>query len=104
MPGDRSAVTCEALWHKIPASYKHGLVYTDFWEAYHKVVPAKQHRPGGKKEGQTNHVERFNLTLRQRLARLTRKTLSFSKSYLMHLICLRHFFYDYNRYCIHRFN
>jgi insertion element IS1 protein InsB len=41
-------------------------------------------------------VERFNNTLRQRLARFVRKTLSFSKSELMHLFCLRLFIWRYN--------
>ena len=31
-------------------------------------------------KSKTNHIERFNLTLRQKLSRLIRKTLSFSKS------------------------
>jgi IS1 family transposase len=29
--------------------------------------------------GKTNHIERFNNTMRQRISRLVRKTLSFSK-------------------------
>lgn len=48
-------------------------------------------------------MERFNLTLRQRVGRLVRKTLSFSKSPLMHLLCLRLFIDSYNRYCLQRF-
>ncbi len=52
----------------------------------------------------TNRLERFNLTLRQRVGRLTRKTLSFSKSYPMHLIHIRRFLLQYNQYCIHWFN
>jgi len=31
--------------------------------------------------GQTNHIERFNCTLRQRVSRLVRQALSFSKTY-----------------------
>jgi len=102
--GTRSMLCCRQLWEKIPPAYKTGLVFTDFWKAYQDVVPDNQHRACAKQEGQTNHVERFNLTLRQRIGRLTRKTLSFSKSYAMHLIHIRAFFLEYNRYCIHRFN
>ena len=106
--GSRSLSCCRALWHKIPPAYKQGLIFTDFWSAYQsayqEVVPDKQHRACAKQEGQTNHVERFNLTLRQRVGRLTRKTLAFSKSHIMHLIHIRLFFLHYNHYCIHRFN
>ncbi len=95
--GPRSLCSCRALWHKIPPPYKQGLVFTDFWSAYQEVVPDTQHRPCAKQDGQTNHVERFNLTLRQRVGRLTRKTLSFSKSHIMHLIHIRAFFLAYNQ-------
>lgn len=65
-------------------------------EAYGKVWPLGQHQACAKKEGQTNHVERFNLTMRQSVARLVRKTLSFSKRLLPHLRALRHFLVQYN--------
>jgi insertion element IS1 protein InsB len=42
-------------------------------------------------------VERWNTTLRQRLARFVRMTLSFSKSVLMHEACLLLFLHRYNR-------
>jgi IS1 family transposase len=51
----------------------------------------------GKETGETAHVERFKNTVRQRLARFVRKTLSFSKSVLMHEICLRLFLWRYNQ-------
>jgi insertion element IS1 protein InsB len=50
----------------------------------------------GKESGLTAHVERWNNTLRQRLGRLVRKSLSFSKSDAMHELCLRLFPHDYN--------
>jgi IS1 family transposase len=95
-PGDRSLRFCRALWDKIPSAYKQGLIFSDFWEAYESMVPKEQHRACGKEEGQTNHVERFNLTLRQRVGRLTRRTLSFSKSLLWHYRHIRHFLVQYN--------
>lgn len=98
--GDRSERTCRLLWKRIPRSYRKGLFYSDFWESYQKVLPEGQHRAVGKSEGQTNHVERWNLTLRQRLGRFVRKTLSFSKSETMHEICLVLFLHDYNRSCL----
>lgn len=94
--GDRDEITCRKLWQSIPANYRRGRCYTDFWEAYRAVIPAAKHRPVGKETGETAHIERFNNTLRQRLARFVRKTLSFSKSELLHEICLRLFIWRYN--------
>ena len=94
--GDRSAKTCQKLWERIPAAFRTGHCFTDFWEAYQKVLPDEQHTAGGKETGQTAHVERWNNTLRQRLARFVRKTLSFSKSEEMHELCLRLFLHRYN--------
>lgn len=94
--GDRSEKTCRTLWKRVPLALRRSLAFTDFWQAYQAVIPEGQHRPGGKDTGQTNHVERFNNTLRQRLARFVRKTLSFSKSDEMHENCLRLFLHHYN--------
>jgi len=49
------------------------------------VIPAEQHRAITKKARQTNHIERFNNTLRQRVSRLVRDTLSFSKKLVNHI-------------------
>jgi IS1 family transposase len=95
--GDRSEQTCRRLWQAIPASYRAGHCYTDFWAAYQAVIPEEQHTAVGKETGETAHVERWNNTLRQRLARFVRKTLSFSKSLFMHEACLRLFLHRYNR-------
>ncbi len=94
--GDRGQRTCRLLWERVPPALRHALAFTDFWEAYQTVVPEGQHSPGGKGSGQTNHIERFNNTLRQRLSRFVRKTLSFSKSEAMHENCLRLFLHHYN--------
>ena len=102
--GERDEVSCLSLWHKIPPAYQALHCYSDFWSAYQKVIPCEQHHACGKEEGETNHVERFNLTLRQRVARFVRKTLSFSKTLIWHLRHLRFFLVQYNQYCIRRFN
>lgn len=94
--GDRSEKTCCILWEAIPEVYRSGHCYTDFCAAYHAVIPEEQHTAVGKETGETAHVERWNNTLRQRLARFVRKTLSFSKSLVMHDICLRLFLHRYN--------
>ena len=101
--GDRSERTCRKLWQRIPEAYRSLQVYTDFHKAYFAVVPREQHQACKKGSGLTNSVERFNLTLRQRVGRMVRKTLSFSKSWAMHLLCLRLFADTYNRYCRKRF-
>ena len=95
--GGRGEATCKQLWQAVPENYRQGTIYTDFWRAYQNVIPDEQHQAVGKETGLTNHVERFNNTLRQRLARFVRKTLSFSKSDTMHLICLHAFLVRYNR-------
>ncbi len=94
--GDRGERTCRRLWKMIPESYKGGGCYSDFWEAYRAVIPRECHEAVGKESGELAHVERWNNTLRQRLARFVRKTLSFSKSDEMHEVSLKLFLHRYN--------
>jgi IS1 transposase len=65
--------------------------FTDFWAASQAVIAEEQHTAVGKETGETAHVERWKNTLRQRVARFVGKTLSFSKSLMMHDLCLRLF-------------
>ena len=60
------------------------------------VIPRKRYLPVGKESGQTNHIERFNCTLRQRVSRLVRKTLSFSKKLENHIGAIWFFIHHYN--------
>ncbi len=94
--GDRSEKTCRRLWEAIPQASRTGHCYTNFWKAYQAVIPEEQHTAVGKETGETAHVERWNNTLRQRLARFVRETLSFSKSMFMHEACLSLFLPRYN--------
>jgi len=94
--GDRDEKTCQRLWERIPAAYRSCHTYSDFWDAYQKVFGTERHHPVGKETGQTAHVERWNNTLRQRLARFVRKTLSFSKSDQFHDWVLKIFLHHYN--------
>ncbi|MEG4590179.1 IS1 family transposase, partial [Microcoleus sp. MOSTC5] len=50
----------------------------------------------GKETGLTNYIERFNNTARQRISRLVRKTLSFSKKISNHLGAIWYFIHEYN--------
>ena len=95
--GDRSQATCRKLWQRIPEPYRSAHCYTDFWEAYQNIIPEDQHTACGKESGLTAHVERWNNTLRQRLGRFVRKTLSFSKCERMHELCLRLFLHEHNQ-------
>ena len=94
--GDRSKDTCLILWNNIPDVYRSGHCFSDFWDAYQAIIPDEQLTQVGKETGETAHVERWNCTLRQRLSRFVRQTLSFSKSELMHIACLDLFLYRYN--------
>ncbi|MEY3299258.1 MAG: hypothetical protein RLZZ597_2518, partial [Cyanobacteriota bacterium] len=96
--GDRSRESAMALWQSIPAVYRQcAKVYTDYWEAYVTVIPNKRHAAVGKDSGLTSYIERLNNTLRQRISRLVRKTLSFSKKLENHIGAIWTFIHDYNR-------
>ncbi len=63
---------------------------TDGWKSYEKALAGKLHVVSKR---YTQRIERHNLNLRQHLARLTRKTLSFSKccifSFLMYFLMFK---------------
>lgn len=95
--GDRSRQSARKLWESLSGVYRQCAVsYTDFWEAYETVFPSIRHCAVGKETGQTNHIERFNCTLRQRVSRLVRKTLSFSKKLSNHIGAIWYFIHGYN--------
>jgi IS1 family transposase/transposase-like protein len=95
--GDRSRQSAKKLWASLPGVYRQcAVTYTDFWEAYKTVIPSKCHRPVRKESGQTNHIERLNNTFRQRISRLVRKSLSFSKKMDNHIGAIWYFIHDYN--------
>jgi IS1 family transposase len=95
--GARSRQSAKRLWQSLPPVYRQDAIcYTDFWEAYEQVIPGKQHRPVGKETGKTSYIERFNNTLRQRIGRLVRKTLSFSKKLSNHIGAVWYFVHHYN--------
>jgi IS1 family transposase len=95
--GNRSRESALQLWHSLPPIYQQCAVcYTDFWDAYQGVLPARRHKAVGKDSGKTNHIERFNTTMRQRISRLVRKTLSFSKKLENHIGAIWYFIHHYN--------
>ena len=95
--GDRSRQSAEAWWEKIPTGYQEqATFYTDCYEVYKGVIPPAQHRAITKLARKTNHVERFNCMLRQRVSRLVRASLSFSKKLSNHLGAIKYFICNYN--------
>ncbi|MBU1430194.1 IS1 family transposase [Myxococcota bacterium] len=95
--GDRSHKSAQKLWDSLPPEYRQcAVMYTDFWKAYAKVLPSKRHVAVGKETGKTNYIERFNCTLRQRVSRLVRKALSFSKKIENYIGAIWFFIHDYN--------
>ena len=96
--GDRSEATARELFEALPAEYRDGAIFlTDFWPAYRAALPDGRHGECAKRDGLTNHVERFWCTLRQRCARFVRKTLSFSKCPRNHVGALWFFIRLYNQ-------
>jgi len=93
--GDRTKESCKKLEGRIPERYKETFKFSDLWDAYNAVFP-ENHLSVDKTSGETCHVERFNNTIRQRLARYTRKTLAFSKSDFWHDLITHIFIIHYN--------
>src|SRR5262245_61828075 len=73
---------CRAMGVRLP---------TDQYAVYQGVILAKRHKPITKQARKTNYIERFNNTLRQRLSRRVRETLSFSKKLANHSGTIRLF-------------
>ena len=83
--GDRRLQSACDLRAALPRDYRRCATRSDLWEAYRAAFPTRIHRACGKHAGETNHVERWFCTLRQRVSRLVRKALSFSKRAENHL-------------------
>jgi len=95
--GDRSREGAQALWENLPPLYREcAICFTDDWEAYVDVLPESRHRIVDKQSGLTSYIERFNNTVRQRLARFARETLSFSKKLENHIGAIWFFVHHYN--------
>ncbi len=98
--GDRSQTSAEALWDSIDPFFKTNcLFFTDYYKAYKNVFPEQNHIAVNKsyKSRFTNHIERFNNTVRQRCSRLVRLALSFSKKLKNHIGAIKYFISEYNK-------
>lgn len=94
--GGRTEKDCQHLYDCIAAPYKDCKSVSDGLTAYAQVFDYAKHKTFVKKAGETNHVERFFGTMRARMSRCIRKSLSFSKSTLMLILSFTAFVYDYN--------
>jgi len=95
--GNRSHESAEQLWANLPAgSREQAAFYTDQYAVYTGVIPAAQHKAITKHARKTNPMERFNNTLRQRVSRLVRDTLGFSKELANHIGAIKYFICHYN--------
>ncbi len=95
--GDRSRESAKERWGKLPLVYREQATFhTDHYEAYRGVMPAEQHQAITKHARKTNPMERFHKTLRQRVARLVRETLSFSKKLAHHIGAIKYLICSYN--------
>jgi insertion element IS1 protein InsB len=95
--GGRSAQDAQKLWESIPEFFRQNAhFFSDYWQAYQTILDPEKHFAVGKNSGLTAHIERFNGTMRQRVSRLVRKALSFSKSFENHLGAIKYFICQYN--------
>ena len=95
--GKRDRKGAKGLRDSLPGVCRQCAVcHTDFRASYENILPACRHRAVDKKSGKTNHIERFNNTMRQRVSRPVRKTLSFSKKIDNHIGAIWYFIHHYN--------
>ena len=91
--GGRGKEDAQKFWNKIPQKLKHLKFETDHWEAYQAIIPTENHKVGKER---TFYIEGFNATIRARVSRLVRKSLSFSKSDKWHQLAIGWFFWQFN--------
>ena len=98
--GDRSEITFRRLIRKIPIEYLKCKSLSDYWKSYAILKAKGNHQQVGTKSGQTNHIERYLATLKARITRYVRKSLSFSRKLRYHHLVTKMFIIDYNQNCL----
>lgn len=96
--GKRELSDARAFFERVPQEYFSGCIDTDRLIHYRSVLfgYGDVHTRWAKGSGMTSHIERFNLTMRNQLARLGRKTLKFSKKWSHLRAFVFHFLHHYN--------
>lgn len=96
--GDRSIKSALELKKRIPIAYRHCVSVSDYREAY-QVFGSDRHFQVGKSTGLTNHIERHNGIMRQRIGRLARETLRYSRCAEMHDAVIKLWVLAHNQRC-----
>ena len=91
--GGRGKRDARKFWGKIPAVLHGSKFETDHWNAYESILDKGQHKVG---KHLTYYIEGFHATVRTRVSRLVRKTLSFSKKDEWHNKAIAWFFWQLN--------
>jgi insertion element IS1 protein InsB len=95
--GDRSHERAKQWWANLPVvSFEQTTFYTDQYAVSTGIIPAAQHKAITKHARKTDQIERFNTTMRQRVSRLVRDTLGFSKKLANHIRAIKYFICYYN--------
>jgi insertion element IS1 protein InsB len=95
--GARRPTRAAPLWAKMPpADRQHATCYTDQEVVSEQVMPAAPHQALSKGAQQTHHLARCHNPLRQRVSRLGRGALSFSKKLANHIGAIQLFICHYN--------
>jgi insertion element IS1 protein InsB len=91
--GGRGVGAARKFWGKIPCPLRACNFETDDWEAYKSIIPPAQHKVG---KDLTFYIEGFNATIRARVSRMVRRSLSFSKLDKWHNLAIGWFFWQFN--------
>lgn len=91
--GGRGAEAARQFRGKVPRQMRACNFETDNWEAYKSIIPPAQHKVG---KDLTSYIEGANATIRARVSRLVRSSLSFSKLDKWHNMVIGWFFWQFN--------
>ena len=95
--GDRRRDSAKPRWANLPEGYRLQATFsTDPSDASTGVMPVARHQAITKDARTTKHLERFKNTRRQRVSRLVRERLAFSKNVENHIGAIRYFSCDDN--------
>lgn len=95
--GERRHERAQPLWAHLPAvSREQATFSTDHYAVDTGIMPAAPHKASTKHARKTTQIERFKNTVWQRVARLVRDTLAFSKKLAPHIGAIKYFIGPYN--------